>query len=123
MGELEDKLNSILSSPEEMEKIMGIARSLREGANETETPRSAETPSIDPSALTGGIDPKMLGVMTRLMGGMNQRSNEKTAILRSIKPFLKKERREKLDRASELARMAKLAKTALNDLPGGDPGV
>ena len=127
MGELEDKINSILSSPEEMEKIMGIARSLSENASGTEPSRSSsaasEPTSFDPSALLDGLDPKMLGTIGKLMGELNHTSNEKTAVLRSIKPFLKKERQEKLDRASELARMAKLAKTAFSEFPGGDPNV
>ena len=127
MGELEDRLNSILSSPEEMEKIMGIARSLSEGANGNDTPKESKTASnnsgFDPSSILGGIDPKMIGTIGKLMGELNQTSNEKTAILRSIKPFLKKERQDKLDRATQLARMAKLAKTAFTDFPGGDSGV
>ena len=32
MGEFEEKLNSILSSPEDMEKIMNLARSLSSSA-------------------------------------------------------------------------------------------
>ncbi|MCR4614547.1 MAG: hypothetical protein K5756_00140 [Clostridiales bacterium] len=124
MGELEDKINSILSSPEEMEKIMGLARSLSESGLGDSIQKNDEgkpdPPGMDPSSLFGGVDPKMLGMMRRLMGASNRLSNEKTAVLRSIKPFLKKERREKLERASELARIAKLSKTALGEIPGGE---
>ena len=120
MGELEDRLNSILSSPEEMEKIMGIARSLSENAAEKEQSEKPSGSNFDPSSVFGSIDPKMLGAMGKFMGEFNHTSNEKTAVIRSIRPFLKKERRDKLDRASELARMAKLAKMAFSEMPGGD---
>ncbi len=114
MGELEDKLNSILSSPEEMEKIMGIARSLSQGSQK----QQAEKPKNDD--LFGGLDPKMLSMMTRLMGGFNQSSNDKSRLIDTIKPYLKKERRQKLEEAANLARMAKMAKMAFSEFSGGD---
>ena len=39
MSELEDKINSLLSDPEQMEKITQMARSLMGGAPQTETER------------------------------------------------------------------------------------
>ena len=117
MGELEDKLNSILSSPEEMEKIMGIARSLSQNSQ----PKQAEKPKTDD--LFGNIDPKMLSMMTRLMGGFNNSSNDKAKLIETIKPYLKKERRQKLDEAASLAKMAKMAKLAFSEFSGGEQNV
>lgn len=127
MGELEDKLNSILSSPAEMEKIMGIARSLSQSSfsepDRQDNSANNESERTDKSDLFGGIDPKMLTVMTRLMGSMNNSSSEKAAVINTIKPFLKKERQQKLDEAAKLARMAKLAKIAFSEFSGGEQDV
>ena len=120
MGELEDKLNSILSSPEEMEKIMGIARSLSQGGlGENNTKKSKQ----DKNDIFGNLDPKMLSMMTRLMGGFGQNSNDKAKLIDTIKPYLKKDRRQKLDEAANLARMAKMAKLAFSDFSGGEQDV
>jgi hypothetical protein len=129
MGELEEKLNSILSSPQEMEKIMNLARSLSAGmgadgeSHTSQQHNTTDTP--DMSTITGGFDPKILGAMTRLMGEYSRPSDGKAAILDSIKPYLKKERREKLERAAEMAKMSRLARMAMNEFSkgGGDKDV
>lgn len=125
MGELEDKLNSILSSPEEMEKIMGLARSLSssmgsQAGSDTAEPKKAPDFSEAASAL-GDIDPKMFQMMSRLLGeyGAAEKS-DKAAILNTLKPYLKEERRSKIDEAVKIAKMAKLAKIAFSEFSGGD---
>lgn len=126
MGELEDKLNSILSSPAEMEKIMGIARSLSQSSFDESKQRketTSKSEQTDSSDLFGSLDPKMLTMMTRLMTSMNNNSNDKTAVLNTIKPYLKKERQKKLDEAANLARMAKLARLAFSEFSGGEQDV
>lgn len=129
MSELEDKLNKILSSPAEMEKIMGIARSL---SGSLGTQPSAESPSGG-SPATGDltsmasalkdIDPKIMGLMGRLVGEYTSGKNDKAALLNAIKPYLKEDRRSKIDRAAELAKLARLAKVAFRELSGGDKSV
>lgn len=127
MGELEEKLNSILSSPQEMEKIMGLARSLSgelggEAPEQSPQQHNNTTNPADMSTLLGGIDPKMLGTISKLMGEYSRPDYGKAAILNSIKPLLKKERQEKLERGLELARMSKLTRLAMSEL-GGDKDV
>lgn len=125
MGELEDKLNNILSSPEEMEKIMGLARSLSGSLgsqDKGEKPATAKVPDIsDAASALGDIDPKMFQMMSRLLGEYGAAGNsEKTAILNTLKPYLKEDRRSKVDEAVKIARMAKLAKIAFSEFTGGD---
>ena len=123
MGELEDKLNGILSDPEQMEKIMGLARTLSQGMEGGQEPEPQQhnntTKQPDMSTLFGGLDPKMLGSVARLMGEMNSPNDSGTALLSSIKPYLKKERREKLERAAQLARLSRVARIAMNEMPKG----
>jgi hypothetical protein len=136
VSELDDKLNKILSSPEDMEKIAGLARTLSgsfgggtsdgasaasDGGSGGESARSAQADAGGDglSGLLGGLDPKMLKLIGRLTGEYS--SDSGTAdLLRALRPYLKDEKREQLDRAAEVARMARLAKIALSEFGGGN---
>lgn len=115
MGEFEDALNSILSSPKDMEKILGLARELSGSAGEEkrEEPRDTDIPGL------GDISPKLLKVFGRIMGEMRSTDDGKAALLASMKPYVRPERREVLDRAVKIARLARVARLAMNEL-GGD---
>lgn len=125
MGELEDKLNSILSSPEQMERIMNLARSFSSSsANAASSGQQEENKSSNASLsaaqTSGGLDPKMMGLMTRLLGEYSSHSSDKAALLTAISPYLKSERREVINKAAEMARLARLARIAFSELNGGD---
>lgn len=121
MAEFEDMLNSILSSPKEMEKIMGLARELS-GSK----PGQDQAPDPEPEKPSGGIpglgdiNPGMMASLGRLIGRLeNTKDDGKTALVRSMKPYLRPERREALDRAVKIARIAHVARAAIDEL-GGD---
>jgi hypothetical protein len=124
MSEFEDKLNKILSSPADMEKIVGIAKSLsgslgsQAPAEEATAGSSAPDLSAISSALKD-IDPKMLRLVTRLIGEYTSGKNDKTALLNAIKPYLREDRRAKIEKAAEIAKIAMLAKVALAEFTGG----
>jgi len=122
MGELEEKLNSILSSPAEMEKLMGIARSLAGSAGMSSSAAEAQknngSPTSTVSAL-GNIDPKMLGLMTRLATEYSSGKNDKEPLLDAMKPYLREERYGAIDRAAKIAKLAHIARAALNELGDG----
>ncbi|SHH92345.1 hypothetical protein SAMN02745823_01452 [Sporobacter termitidis DSM 10068] len=129
MSELEDKLNKILSSPADMEKIMGIARSLS-GSLGAQQPQgeaaAAAAPAPDFNAIASGlkdIDPKIFKLVTRLVSEYSSAQNDKSELLKVIKPYLKEDRREKIDRAAEIAKLAKLARVAFREFSGGEKGV
>ena len=121
MSEFEDKLNSILSSPEEMEKIMGIARSLS-GSLGSNSGDSTDSGSAAPPAadLFSELDPKMLKLLSHLVREYKSPENDKTALITAIKPYLKPERQAALDKASGIVKLAHLARIALGELSGGD---
>lgn len=139
MSELEEKLNKILSSPAEMEKIMAIARSLSgslgaqsSGGNPaagSAPAGAAPAPDVqgsDLGTIASGlkdIDPKIFRLVTRLVNEYTSGKNDKAALLNAIKPYLKEDRRQKIDRAAEIAKLARLAKVALHEFSGGDKGV
>lgn len=111
MGEFEEKLNSILSSPKDMEKIMDIARGLS-----SSIPKAKEAPKD----IFGEIDPKMIGLMTRLMKEYTTTQSDKTALLSAMKPYVKSENRQALDKAGEILKISRIAKIAFSEFGGSD---
>ena len=108
MGELEERLNSILSDPEQMARINRLAQTLMGGdGGEAPPPSDAGEPD---SALLG-----KLGALLGQQGG----DHDKQALLEAMKPYLSEKRRSKLDRAMRLTRMAHLAGIAMGELGNG----
>ena len=64
--------------------------------------------------LTGGIDPKLMARLLPLIQelGSQQDSNAR-ALLYALRPYLKEERQEKVERALQLARLFHLGKKFL----------
>ena len=121
MSEFEDRLNSILSSPKDMEKIMNLARSFSGGESGGGGKTQNEEKSTQPPPETGGFDPQLMGMLGRLMKGYTMSGNDrKFDILQSMKPYLRAERQAGLSRAVEIAKMAKIAKMAFSDFSGGE---
>lgn len=137
MSELEDKINSILGDPAQMDMISNLAKSLMGGDGEAQTESPALDGLGDMGGLAdmarsflggggggggdGGIDPQMLGKISRLMSA-GSRKDEKTVLLEAMKPYLSEKRRSKMDKALSITRLAKLAGLALGE-SGGDGDV
>lgn len=58
-----------------------------------------------------GLDPSILFKLQGLMGNQNQ-SDERSALLLALRPFLSEERRPQVDQAIKMLRLSQLAKTA-----------
>ena len=141
MAEFDDKLNSILSNPDAMAQIMQLAQSLSGG---TEGGGAAGNPSPPPpqsggasfkpqqpsqtpppsggdplSALAGGLDPQLLLrflPLLRELGG--QQDSNARQLLYALRPYLKPERQEKVERALQLARLFHLGRKFLTGREG-----
>ena len=122
LAEFDEKLNSILSNPDAMSQIMQLAQSLSGGQEQAPPPPPPPQPAPRSSApaqdilssLTGGLDPKLL---TRLLPviqelGGQQDSNAR-ALLYALRPYLRADRQEKVERALQLARLFHLGKKFL----------
>ena len=134
MAELEEKLNAILGNQEAMGQIMALARSLSgegrqepapeqpppepEGEEHTAPVPAGQMPDL--SALLGEIDPNMIQMGMRIIRQVQSTEDRNAALLTALRPFLREERRARLDRALQIARMTKLIRVALTTLGSGE---
>ena len=130
MSEFEDRINSVLNDPEQMDKIANLAKSLMGGDGQKTAPGGMMGKLGElAKSLAGGdstgrdgpeIDPAMLGKIGRLMNAGNARSSNERALLEAMKPYLTEKRRQKMDRALQLARLARIARIAMGEMGEGD---
>ena len=140
MGELEEKLESILGNPQAMAQIMSLAQSLSPGGagqadapdqNPAEAPppqagEDAPQPAAAPASagsggglggLLGGLnalDPAMLSAAAGLIGQFADGGDDKrTALLNALRPFVKEQRYAKLDKAIQIAKLSRLIRSGL----------
>ena len=118
MGEFEDRINSVLSDPGQMEKIANLAKSFMAGGGE----KQAESPAEDTSA---GIfdavpDPKLLGRISRLIQNGGGEKKQERALLEAMLPYMSEKRRSKMTTAIKIARIAGIARAAMGEM--GDEG-
>ena len=122
MNDWEEKLNALLSDPDAMAQVVGMAQTLSQQFG-SGTPQSAaqSEPSSggNPLGMLGNIDPALLTRLVPVLQQMNRsESSEASAFLYALRPFLKPSRRDKVDRACQLARIIHLAKTFLTTQEG-----
>lgn len=102
MDDMAEKITSLLSDPDGMEKIKGMAEALF-GENKPAAPPPQSGGGL---SLPEGFDPaKLMGVFSALSksGG-----DDRTALLLALKPHLAPERRERVDKAVKLLKIASL---------------
>lgn len=134
MAEFDDKLNSILGNPDAMSQIMQLAQSLSGPGPGSESPPPQSPPPQQTAApppmgggdlfsslssLAGGMDPKFLSRLLPLiqeLGG--QRDSNARALLYALRPYLKEEKQDKVERALQLARLFHLGKKFLSGWEG-----
>lgn len=135
MSEFEDKLNAILSNPEAMAQVMGLAQSLSgSGAFGDGQPQESASAQKDNHTDNAGssfgnlgdlfsqIDPKMIERLLPLIGELSRSDNdERMQLLYALRPFLKAERRDKVERAVKAAKLIHIGKKFLSSM--GEPYV
>jgi len=136
MAEFNETLNGLLSNPDAMAQIMQLAQSLEGSISSPEEPRSSPQPSSPPpappasspqdrsplsgdllSSLTGGMDPSLLLKLLPLVQEMGQDSHARQ-LLYALRPYLKPERQEKVERALQLAKLFHVGRKFLKEWGG-----
>ena len=119
-GELGAALQNILSDPEQMEKLSQMAKEMFGQAGE-HTPETAEREpetEVKSSAPPPGADTRLLSALGRAFS-KNEEKSRSTALLMAMRPYMKPEKQEKLDRAMQIARMASIAGIVMKEYGGG----
>ena len=96
MSQLDEKLNQLLGDPAAMAQVMQLAQQL-----------------------SGALDPQLLTRMLPLMQSLTQTSGPTQQLLTALRPFLREEKQEKLQRAAQLAKLIHLGKQFLTEWGGG----
>lgn len=122
MEDFEEKLNAILSSPETMGQIMALANSISgrpEGdasaqgdAPPQDAPAGAAQQTGDMLSLLQGLDPAMLSKVAALYREYARGEDEKAALLAALRPFLRPERQEKVEKALQITRISRVIQAA-----------
>ena len=126
MDGFEEKLNRILSDPAALEKVASIAKGM--GAH---TERSGSEDAVHEAADGGlgallgglggnGLDPRLMSGIIELMGEYSREDDRRAALLGALRPYVREARREKMDRAVQIVKLARTARAALGMLGGGD---
>lgn len=127
MAEFDETLNRLLSNPDAMSQIMQLAQSLGGETAPSPQPQPAAPPPPPQgsgtgdllSSLTGGVDPTLLlklMPLIRELGG--QQDSNARQLLYALKPYLKADRQDKIERALQLARLFHVGKRFLSEWEG-----
>ena len=141
MGEMEEKLNTILGDQAAMSQIMALAQSLgksapppptsnaeqpeeEDGWEWTEETRAAasspqQSSGESPLDALSSLDPRLLQMGIQLWREYQGGDQKTDALLQALRPFLRKERQVRLDRAVQLARLSHVIRVALQTLGEG----
>lgn len=110
MPDLNELLAQVMSNPQAMEQINALAQSL--GLQGSPEPSSPPPPSSAPMPDGMPDATQLVGTlfqMSRSMGG----DDRQVALIQALKPFVRPERAQKLERAIQIARISRLAGNAL----------
>lgn len=117
MDGLEEKLSSFLSDPSAMEQVLSMARSL--GLGSAAAPQTAPAPAPQsepqpqPQQMFAAMEDPMIQMLITTLIEAGKDSGSQTALLNALRPFVRSDRQEKLDRAAQIAKMAHIAGAAL----------
>jgi hypothetical protein len=141
VAELDARIEQILNDPDQLVKVMEIAKQLMGGAlpdvsapsNEesnvsqqaSEEPLSASKDALasadNVSSLLSGLNigPGLSGALARALTGLNK-NNKRISLLAALLPFVSDERKDMVHRAMQALKMAGAARAALGDSLGGE---
>ena len=125
MDELERALRAVLDDPAQLQELRALAGSLGLGQPDAAVPQEAAPPVAEPPPPPAQPPvqetvslPEPAAAMLRQAGKADKKQE---ALLLALKPFLRKDRQSKIDRALQAARLASLASLALKNR-GRGPG-
>lgn len=110
MGELDDKLNTILGNPQLMQQIMNMAQALGSTESSSAPPKQESPPQ--PTASIPDIDPAIISKIMGLAGKTKIDQRQRT-LLMAMEPYLSREKLQKLEKAMRAAKLSAVASDLL----------
>ena len=118
MSDFEDKLNTLLNDPASMAQIMQLAQTL---SGESGEAKAADATSDSPNSEEAGFDARTLQSFMPILREMQGANNSETAqFLRALRPYLRAEKQEKVEKAVQIARLIRIGKTFFRSLEEND---
>ena len=105
MDDLMSKLKSVLSDEESMKQVRELADMLSGGSTEQKAGNTSDAPPQSPQA--PAIDPMMLMKIQSIMAQASK-PDKNIDLLLALRPLLKDENKQKLDRIVKLFRLVSL---------------
>lgn len=95
-ADFSEKLKTVLSDPDAMATITSLAKNFAQGENRRQEDVGADDPSA--SAKSGVGELLRQPAIAQAIRVLGDGSRERLALLRAMRPFVKEEKKEKLDR-------------------------
>lgn len=105
MDDFSEKINQVLSDPEQMARIMELAKQFG-GAEQHSAPPTQQAPPSIP------IAPEQI---QRILSLLNTAGGKEESLLRALGPFLSAEKSQKMSKAVQAARMSKIISQVLKE--------
>ena len=119
MDDINEKLNTLLSDPDSMARIMQLAQQLSGGSGGQQTAAPSPPPPAAPPPAVPNIDPQLIARCLPRRQECSRANSQTTQLLYALRPFLKDGKQEKVERAAKLARLICIGKRFLTE--GGGP--
>lgn len=121
MDDFQQKIGEILNDPAQLAGILELAKSFGLAPPQDATAQGAAAPPSEAAAppppdfsqQAGADAARALDVGSFFQAAKTD--NRQENLLRALRPFLKPEKREKIDRAMQIARVSQLAQSLLKD--------
>lgn len=107
MPDIQDKINEILSNPEALKQVQSLGEQLGLTKKEIQPPKPE--PKAVPQ-INNMLSDDVMKSLTKILPVMNSINGEDdtTRLLDSLRPFLCRERREKLDKAEKMLKLIRI---------------
>ena len=128
MSELEDKIKTLLDSPEEISKIVSTAQNLFGGKQSRETDDVGEerveeihnVPALsvndEEENLLEKLDPKVISTAMQIMGEYRKTDDRRIQLLHALRSYFKDEDQVHITKAIQIVKLSKVAKQAFRSM-------
>lgn len=121
-GDLGAMLESVLSDPQQMGKIAEMARGLMGETQSTDAGKQDIPAASTEGKELSGIDAGLFSALGKMLGSQQNQSRS-TALLMAMRPYMRPEKQEKLDRALKITRIVHIAGAVMKEYGGDFLGV